>query len=69
MGQAFYLFLYNPISGETHELFQYMPASIGAFGASILFYSVAMALVEPGTRKKTSLPAAPGTRRLIRPNI
>ena len=51
LGQVFYLFLYNPISGETHELFRYMPASIGAFLVSSVFYWVSMAVFEPGTRQ------------------
>ncbi len=69
LGQAFYLYLYNPISGETAELFRYMPSSIGAFLVAAIFYWVAMTLVYPGTRAEAAAPLAPGERRLIKPNI
>jgi len=69
LGQGCYLFLYNPITGDTHELFSYMPASLSAFAVSALFYWIVMAIVEPGARTKVPVPTEPGTRRLIRPNI
>ena len=69
VGQGTYLFLYNPISGATHELFNFMPASMSAFGASALFYCIAMMIVAPGTRANKPVRADPGTRKLIRPNI
>ena len=69
LGQAGYLFLYNPISGGTHWLFAYMPASVAAFGVAAVFYWVAMAIFEPGTKELEATPTAAEDRRLIRPNI
>ena len=68
-GLASYLFLYTPISGETHWLFGYMPASIAAFSTAAVCYWVAMALFEPGTKKLEATPTAADRQRLISPNI
>ena len=69
LGQAFYLYLYNPISGETAELFNYMPSSIGAFLAAAIFYWAAMSVVFPGTKAQAATPPSADERRLIKPNI
>ena len=66
LGQATYLFLYNPITGETHESFLWIPASIAAFGVPALVYGVAMRLLSGGG----GFEQASGERgRLIEPNI
>jgi NCS1 family nucleobase:cation symporter-1 len=42
LGQVVYFALYNPVSGESHLLFRYLPASIGAFAVPALVYWVGM---------------------------
>ena len=72
LGQATYLFLYNPLTGATHELFGWAPASIAAFVVPALVYGVAMRLLGSGSSPEApSAPAGPSTgrRRLIAPNI
>ena len=71
LGQATYLFLYNPITGETHELFQWAPASIAAFVVPALVYGLAMRLlnVQAAAAARVAGSAAAGGRRLIAPNI
>ena len=71
LGQATYLFLYNPITGATHELFRWAPASIAAFVVPALVYGLAMRLRAVGASPEVpSAPAGPTReRRLIAPNI
>jgi len=72
LGQATYLFLYNPLTGATHELLGWMPASIAAFAVPALVYGVAMRLLygkpEPDASYEPAGSSATG-RRLIAPNI
>ncbi len=66
LGQATYLFLYNPITGETHESFRWIPASIAAFLVPALVYGVAMRLLRASEGPEQTS----GERgRLIEPNI
>ena len=73
LGQATYLFLYNPITGDTHELFRWVPASIAAFVVPALAYAIATRLRSAsGQTAASSIPIEPtagGRRRLIEPNI
>jgi NCS1 family nucleobase:cation symporter-1 len=59
VGQLAYFMLYNPVTGETHWLFHYLPASIAAFGSASLLHGLGMwiwgehrahALAEAGSR-------------------
>jgi hypothetical protein len=42
LGQLVYFTLYNPVTGEAHWLFHYLPASVGAFGAAAILHGVGM---------------------------
>jgi NCS1 family nucleobase:cation symporter-1 len=50
LGQAVYFYLYNPLSGATHWLFTYVPASLAAFTVPAVIYWAGMRLqgVKPG---------------------
>jgi NCS1 family nucleobase:cation symporter-1 len=67
LGQLTYLLLYDPNSGESHWLFQFVPASIAAFAVPALVYGLAMAR---SARPAARTPAAtrPG-RSPLAPNI
>jgi NCS1 family nucleobase:cation symporter-1 len=67
LGQATYLYLYNPITGETHESFRWIPASIAAFIVPALVYGIGMRL-RAGTDASVE-PSPAGQGRLIEPNI
>jgi len=41
-GQIAYFSLYNPVTGEAHWLFHYLPASLGAFGTAALLHGLGM---------------------------
>jgi NCS1 family nucleobase:cation symporter-1 len=73
LGQATYLFLYNPLTGDTHELFRWAPASIAAFAVPALTYGLAMSLraITAGSAAPPAAtgPTSGGRRRLIDPNI
>ena len=62
LGQVVYVWLYNPLSGATHDLARFAPPSIAAFLLSGLVYGVGMRLAG------SSLPARP-PGRLVEPNI
>lgn len=64
LGQALYLFLYNPISGETHEIFTVVPPSVVACAVPALTYWIATLVMR---RRATADANAP--RHLIEPNI
>ena len=64
LGQVLYVILYNPISGETHELFRFVPASLGSFCAAGGFYGLGMRLLA---RRVDSEEASPP--QLLQPNI
>jgi NCS1 family nucleobase:cation symporter-1 len=42
LGQCVYFALYNPVSGDSHWLFRYLPASIAAFAVPALVYWIGM---------------------------
>lgn len=44
LGQLVYFWLYNPLTGDTHWLFTYLPASVAAFMVPGLIYWVGMRL-------------------------
>jgi len=78
LGQVIYVTLYNPITGETHDLFRYLPSSLGAFLIPALTYTVGMRWL--GWHKKShagertpsgsaSDEAERAGRQLIHPNI
>ena len=48
LGQVVYLVLYNPISGETHDLFRFLPASVAACVVSAVAYWSGMQLFGRG---------------------
>ena len=58
------MILYNPISGETHDLFRFLPASLASFCASGGLYGLGMRLLA---RRVPSEEAAPS--QLVEPNI
>ena len=64
LGQVVYLFLYNPISGETHALFRYAPASLAACLVPAATYWIA---VRSTTGRARAATASAG--ELIDPNI
>jgi NCS1 family nucleobase:cation symporter-1 len=64
LGQGLYLFLYNPISGELNESFQFVPPSVVACVVSALTYWTATRLMR---RAATADRTAP--RHLVEPNI
>jgi NCS1 family nucleobase:cation symporter-1 len=70
LGQVVYVVMYNPISGEIHQLSRFIPASVAASVLPALVYGVGMRLLA--RRESLRAPASPkesGTRRLISPNI
>jgi NCS1 family nucleobase:cation symporter-1 len=72
LGQAVYLWLYNPMTGETHDLFRFMPASIAACLVPALVYWIGMRLLAMRAGSCVAVPAAVGLEergRLSRPNI
>ena len=64
LGQGLYLFLYNPITGETHDLFQLMPASVVACVVPALTYWLATRLMREAATADVNAP-----RHLVEPNI
>jgi NCS1 family nucleobase:cation symporter-1 len=64
LGQATYLYLYNPISGPTHESLRWIPASIAAFAVPALVYALGMRMLARPTRTGAAVEG-----RLIEPNI
>jgi NCS1 family nucleobase:cation symporter-1 len=68
LGQATYLFLYNPVTGATHELLGSIPASVASFMVPALVYGVGMRLLSMSAPLEPPASSARG-RRLIAPNI
>jgi len=66
LGQVVYIVMYNPISGEIHQLSNFIPASVASSVLPALVYGVGMRVL--GRRENLRTPA-PGSRRLISPNI
>ncbi len=62
LGQAVYIFLYNPLSGETHALFQFFPASLTACIVPGLVYWTGMLFLSPRTESSSN-------RKLTEPNV
>ncbi|MFB3118325.1 MAG: cytosine permease [Myxococcota bacterium] len=72
LGQILYVFLYNPISGETHPLSNYAPASVWATVVPALVYWAGMrllALRESASPRGSTAAEGRGGRQLISPNI
>ena len=64
LGQGLYLFLFNPITGETHDLFRLMPASVAACVVPALTYWLATQLM-----RKAATADLDARRHLVEPNI
>ncbi len=64
LGQGLYLFLYNPITGATHDLFRLMPASIAACIVPAMTYWLATRIMRRSATADTNAP-----RHLVEPNI
>jgi NCS1 family nucleobase:cation symporter-1 len=70
LGQAVYLWLYNPISGETHDLMRFVPPSIAACLVPAVTYGVAMRLRALRRRPPAAAePAGAEGPGLVAPNI
>lgn len=69
LGQLTYFAMYDPISGEAHWLFLYLPASLAAFAVPAVFYWAAMRALK--VRLEALPRAADGrdARQLVSPNI
>jgi NCS1 family nucleobase:cation symporter-1 len=68
LGQAVYLFLYNPITNETHPLFEAVPASLAACLVPAALYWAAAWLGGLEAAPIAVAPDAP-PRQLLDPNI
>ncbi len=66
LGQLTYFALYNPISGDAHWLFAYMPASLAAFAVPAIFYWLGMRILNVRLEAKSR---EDGDTKLIKPNI
>jgi NCS1 family nucleobase:cation symporter-1 len=66
LGQCAYVYLYNPFNGETNWLFNYLPASVGAFFVPAIFYGIGAKFLNMRTPRHAGR-AAPA--RLTVPNI
>jgi NCS1 family nucleobase:cation symporter-1 len=64
LGQGLYLFLFNPITGETHALFRLMPASVAACVVPALTYWLATLVMRKAATADRNAP-----RHLVEPNI
>lgn len=67
VGQVVYLSLYNPITSQTHPLFQLLPASLAACLVPAALYAVAARSWEAAP--PTVAAQEPSARRLLTPNI
>jgi NCS1 family nucleobase:cation symporter-1 len=63
LGQGVYLFLFNPATGETHDLFRLMPASVAACVIPALTYWLAAQLMRKAATADLNAP-----RHLVEPN-
>jgi NCS1 family nucleobase:cation symporter-1 len=64
LGQALYLFLYNPVTGATHDLFRFMPASVAACLVPALTYWLATLVMRKSATADRNAPS-----HLVEPNI
>ncbi len=72
LGQVVYIIMYNPISGEIHQLSRFVPASVAASVLPALVYGIGMRLLarrESTSRRPPASPEGSASRRLISPNI
>ena len=70
LGQVVYIIMYNPISGEIHQLSRFVPASVASSVLPALVYGVGMRLLNRReSRHKPTSPETRASRRLISPNI
>ena len=70
LGQVVYIVMYNPISGEIHQLSRFLPASVASSVLPALVYGVGMRLLARRESRHTpTSPETRGSRRLISPNI
>jgi len=72
LGQVVYVVMYNPISGEIHQLSRYVPASVAASVLPALVYWAGMRLLaqrESASPRGPTAPEGRGASRLISPNI
>ena len=75
LGQAVYIILYNPGSGETHDLFFYINPSLAAFFVPAIVYTLGMKVL--GSFEKSMRTIEPvqrqhgqaSSQRIIDPNI
>jgi len=67
LGQAVYLWLFNPITSETHPLFQLLPASLAACIVPAVLYAIAARIWAPPVPVAATADDAPD--RLLTPNI
>ena len=66
LGQCAYVYLYNPFNGETDWLFDYIPASVGAFFVPAIAYWIGARVLNLHQSERARRPAA---ARLHSPNI
>jgi len=64
LGQVLYIFLFDPISGETHYLFRFVPASVAACVVPALTYWLATLVMRKAATADRNAPT-----HLIEPNI
>lgn len=64
LGQVLYIFLYDPITGETHDLFRIMPASAAACLVPATTYYLATRVMRKAATADRNAP-----RRIIESNI
>ncbi len=72
IGQILYIVLYNPLTGETHPLSAYIPASVASCIVPALIYWAGMRVLARRQSASLAGPAAldgRGSRRLISPNV
>jgi len=69
LGQFVYLSLFNPITSETHPLFQLLPASLAACIVPAVLYAVAARFWPPPVPLAASAAAGDAPRGLVVPNI
>ncbi len=75
LGQAVYIFIYNPGTGETHDLFFYINPSIAAFLVPAIVYTASMKLLGSFEKSLTTTEQIqrrdeqPIGKKIIVPNI
>jgi NCS1 family nucleobase:cation symporter-1 len=72
LGQVVYVVMYNPLSGEIHQLSRFVPASVAASVLPALVYGVGMRVLawrESPSRRTPTSPEESASRQLISPNI